>query len=103
MDIDETSVETIDAEGTNSSVTFQICKRLGKDELLGSVSRFVQANHTIVFQTHRTSREQISFISATNKWVILLRPVSYEGLVFYEAGRLTNSVPIRLANLVIGQ
>ena len=44
-------VEVVDEYGTCSWAKFQICRGLGQGRILGSVSRLVQANHTVVFQS----------------------------------------------------
>ena len=48
--IGETFVETVDGNGVTSWAKFQICKGLSGGRILGSVSRLVQSNHTVVFR-----------------------------------------------------
>ena len=44
-------VQVTDERGTESWAKFQICKGLGANRILGSVSRLVEAGHTVVFQS----------------------------------------------------
>ena len=48
--IGEQFVETVDENGVTSWAKFQICKGLSGGRILGSVSRLVQSNHTVVFR-----------------------------------------------------
>ena len=50
VNIGEKVVETVDEHGNVNWAKFQICKGLSKGKILGSVSRLVQANHTVVFR-----------------------------------------------------
>ena len=44
-------VQVTDEKGRESWATFQICKGLGANRILGSVSRLVEAGHSVVFQS----------------------------------------------------
>ena len=48
--VGEKFVEVVDENGTTTWAKFQMCKGLGQDKILGSVSRLVQAGHTVVFR-----------------------------------------------------
>ena len=50
VNMGEKFVETSDVNGVKSWAKFQMCKGLGNGKILGSVSRLVQANHTVVFR-----------------------------------------------------
>ena len=56
IDVGEKFVETVDENGVTSWAKFQMCKGLGNGKILGSVSRLVQANHTVVFRDPRWGR-----------------------------------------------
>ena len=43
-------VQVVDEYGKESWAKFQICKGLGHDKILGSVSRLVESGHTVVFR-----------------------------------------------------
>ena len=51
VNIGEKFVEVVDENGTTTWAKFQVCRGLGKDKVLGSVSRLVQAGHRVVFQS----------------------------------------------------
>ena len=44
-------VQVTDEKGRESWAKFQICKGLGANRILGSVSRLVEAGHSVVFQS----------------------------------------------------
>ena len=48
--VGEQFVETVDDNGVTSWAKFQMCKGLSGGRILGSVSRLVQSNHTVVFR-----------------------------------------------------
>ena len=58
----EKFVEVTDDNGNNTWAKFQMCKGLGHNKILGSVSRLVQAGHNVVFR----SPELGSYIENTN-------------------------------------
>jgi hypothetical protein len=44
-------IQVVDDYGVESWAKFQMCKGLGNDKILGSVSRLVEAGHSVVFRT----------------------------------------------------
>ena len=44
-------VQVVDEYGKESWAKFQICKGLGQDKILGSVSRLVESGHSVVFRS----------------------------------------------------
>ena len=51
VNVGEKFVEVVDENGTASWAKFQMCKGLGQEKILGSVSRLVQSGHTVVFRS----------------------------------------------------
>ena len=51
VNIGDKFVEVVDENGTTTWAKFQVCRGLGKVNVLGSVSRLVQAGHRVVFQS----------------------------------------------------
>ena len=50
MSVVEKAVETVDEHAISNWVQFQTCGGIGAGKMLGSVSRLVQANHTVEFR-----------------------------------------------------
>jgi hypothetical protein len=50
VNVGQKYVKVTDGKGAVSWAKFQMCRGLGKDKVLGSVSRLVEAGHRVVFQ-----------------------------------------------------
>jgi hypothetical protein len=50
VNVGQKYVQVVDEYGIESWAKFQICKGLGQDKILGSVSRLVEAGHVVVFR-----------------------------------------------------
>ena len=51
MNIGQKYVQVVDDKGTESWANFQMCEGLGQNRILGSVSRLVEAGHSVVFRS----------------------------------------------------
>ena len=51
MNMGQKYVETVDEKGNVSWAKFQMCKGLGQNRILGSVSRLVESGHSVVFRS----------------------------------------------------
>ena len=88
MNIGEKFVEVVDENGTTTWAKFQVFRGLGKDKVLGSVSRLVQAGHRVVFQ----SPELGSYIeNVVNGYLTYLRQSN--GSYFLDPGRARSVQP----------
>lgn len=43
-------IRVVDSNGVESMAKFQMCRGLGRDKILASVSRLIQSGHSVVFQ-----------------------------------------------------
>lgn len=50
MNIGEKIIEAVDQNSAVSHAKFQMCRGMGRDKVLASVSRLVQSGHSVVFQ-----------------------------------------------------
>ena len=82
MNIGQKYVQVVDNKGTESWANFQMCKGLGQNRTWGSVSRLVEAGHSVVFISpelgsytqnnlngHRTYLRQHNGSYYSDRWV----------------------------------
>ena len=50
MNVGQKYVQVVDELGNETWAKFQMCKGLGQNRILGSVSRLVEAGHSVVFR-----------------------------------------------------
>ena len=50
VNVGQRYVRVVEDHGTESWVKFQMCKELGQDKMLGSVSRLVESGHSVMFR-----------------------------------------------------
>jgi hypothetical protein len=51
VNVGQKFVQVVDEKGNESWAKFQMCRGLGQNRILGSVSRLVEAGHTVVFRS----------------------------------------------------
>ena len=82
MNVGQKYVQVVDELGNETWAKFQMCKGLGQNRILGSVSRLVEAGHSVVFRNpelgsyiqnnangHRTYLRQLNGSYYLDLWV----------------------------------
>ena len=93
INVGQKYVQVVDSRGNESWAKFQMCKGLGQNRILGSVSRLVEAGHSVVFRSpelgsyiqnfkngHRTYMRQHNGTYYLDLWVKKMpQPAAHSG------------------------